>query len=108
MMRHESTWFLRSSPGLLVSVRSAEEAVAALAGGADVIDVKEPNRGPLGAADPQTIAEIVRVVRGRVPVTAAAGELLDAGERGATRPVESLLSGVSLFKIGLRGCRDLP
>ena len=33
---------------LLVSVRSAEEAEIALAGGADVIDVKEPRRGALG------------------------------------------------------------
>ena len=37
----------------LVSVRSPEEALAALEGGADLIDVKEPSRGPLGAADPR-------------------------------------------------------
>ena len=37
--------------GLLVSVRDAAEAELALAGGADVIDVKEPNRGSLGAAE---------------------------------------------------------
>ena len=36
--------------GLLVSVRSASEARVALAAGVDVIDVKEPNRGSLGAA----------------------------------------------------------
>ena len=51
------------TPGLLVSVRSAAEALSALAGGADVIDVKEPNRGSLGAADDETIssAELDRV-----------------------------------------------
>ena len=38
----------RPAPGLLVSVRSAAEAATALAGGADLIDVKEPSRGPLG------------------------------------------------------------
>ena len=100
--------FLRNSPGLLVSVRSAAEAVAALAGGADVIDVKEPDRGPLGAADPDTMAEIVCVVAGRVLVTAAAGELLDIGTRGAMRIIESLPAGISLCKIGLHGCRDVP
>ena len=31
---------------LLVSVRSRDEALAAVAGGADVIDVKEPLYGP--------------------------------------------------------------
>ena len=36
--------------GLLVSVRNVEEALAALEGGASLIDVKEPSRGPLGRA----------------------------------------------------------
>ena len=35
-------------PRLLVSVRSAEEAREALAGGADIIDIKEPEGGSLG------------------------------------------------------------
>ena len=34
---------------LLVSVRSAEEAAAALEGGADVIDAKDPDNGALGS-----------------------------------------------------------
>ena len=62
-------------PGLLVSVRNANEARTALSAGADVIDVKEPNRGPLGAADIGEIAAIVEAVQSRVPVTAAMGEL---------------------------------
>jgi len=64
-------------PGLLVSVRNVAEAAAALEGGADVIDVKEPSRGPLGRADDQTIAEIVRLVDKRRPVSAALGEWTD-------------------------------
>ena len=64
-----------AGPHLLVSVRDAAEAGAALAGGADLIDVKEPNRGPLGRADAATIAAVVRAVGGRVPVSAALGEL---------------------------------
>src|SRR5438552_9682827 len=63
------------TPRLLVSVRDAAEAYAALAGGADLIDVKEPTRGPLGRADDATIADVVRAVGGRVPVSAALGEL---------------------------------
>jgi uncharacterized protein (UPF0264 family) len=66
---------------LLVSVRSAAEAETALAGGAHVIDVKEPSRGSLGRADDATLAEVVRVVAGRAPVSAALGELHEsAGE----------------------------
>lgn len=62
---------------LLVSVRSVSEAEAALAGGAALIDVKEPARGSLGRADDAVIAEIIGVVRGRAPVSAAMGEWAD-------------------------------
>jgi uncharacterized protein (UPF0264 family) len=62
------------SPQLLVSVRSADEARAALAGGADLIDVKEPTRGPLGAADLPVIRDVIAAVNGRVAVSAAFGE----------------------------------
>jgi len=61
--------------GLLVSVRSASEAETALAGGADIIDVKEPRRGALGPADPTVWKEILETVGDRAPVSAALGEL---------------------------------
>src|SRR3954465_6438408 len=60
--------------GLLVSVRSADEVDAALAGGADLIDIKDPSRGPLGIAEAEVAAAVVNRVRGRVPVSAALGE----------------------------------
>ncbi|HEX4607053.1 MAG TPA: (5-formylfuran-3-yl)methyl phosphate synthase [Urbifossiella sp.] len=62
------------TPGLLVSVRSADEVDDALAGGADLIDVKEPTRGPLGVAEPEVVGAVVEAVKGRVPVSAALGE----------------------------------
>jgi (5-formylfuran-3-yl)methyl phosphate synthase len=91
---------LSRRPGLLVSVRDADEALAALAGGADVIDVKEPTRGSLGAADPSSLASVIRAVDGRAPVTAAAGELVDLQH---TR-LQPLPADLALFKIGLAGC----
>jgi len=96
---------LRLQTGLLVSVRSADEALAALAGGADVIDVKEPNRGPLGAANHETIADVVRAVHGRVPVTAAAGELVELIPALPAKSLRPLPSGVAFVKIGLSHCR---
>jgi uncharacterized protein (UPF0264 family) len=90
-------------PGLLISVRDAREALVALAGGADVIDVKEPSRGSLGAADVVTIGDVVRAVRGRAPLTAAVGELIDMIDS----PHQPLPDGVSLFKIGLARCHKL-
>ena len=59
---------------LLISVRSAEEATVALAGGADLIDVKEPSNGPLGVAHHEVLAAVLAVVNEAVPVSAALGE----------------------------------
>jgi uncharacterized protein (UPF0264 family) len=89
-----------TTPRLLVSVRDAAEAEAALAGGADLIDVKEPARGPLGRADRDVIASVVRVVAGRVPVSAALGELRDCPLVAAT--IE-LPDEVQFIKWGLAG-----
>ncbi|VTU01592.1 Uncharacterized protein OS=Blastopirellula marina DSM 3645 GN=DSM3645_23711 PE=4 SV=1: DUF556 [Gemmataceae bacterium] len=60
--------------GLLVSVRSADEVAAALAGGADLIDVKEPAKGALGPAEAEVVASVIDAVKGKVPVSAALGE----------------------------------
>lgn len=84
---------------LLISVRSAEEAEIALAEGADLIDVKEPSRGSLGAADVKTIAAIIERVAGRVPLSVALGELLEAGSLPA-----SMGGQLRYAKFGLAGC----
>ena len=62
---------------LLVSVRSRGEAEAALLGGAEWIDVKEPSRGPLGRPDPTVAEEIARSLPDDVPFSVAMGELLE-------------------------------
>jgi (5-formylfuran-3-yl)methyl phosphate synthase len=84
---------------LLVSVRSAVEAEAALAGGAALIDVKEPARGALGRADDKVIADVVSVVAGRAPVSAAVGELRDNPQA----PLPACLSSLAFVKCGLAG-----
>lgn len=86
--------------GLLVSVRDAEEAWSALLGGVDLLDVKEPHRGALGAADPGVWRQVLEVCRGRVPTSAALGELGEAERRGDLRN----LQGYDYVKIGLAGC----
>jgi uncharacterized protein (UPF0264 family) len=93
--------------GLLVSVRSAAEAETALAGGADIIDVKEPRRGALGPADPGVWKEILETVGDRAPLSAALGEL-------HSHEICKYAAGVAGFeyaKIGLsdwRRRRDSP
>ncbi len=64
-------------PQLLVSVCDAQEAVAAVRGGAQIIDVKNPFQGPLGRADVETIRNIIAVLSTppyRRTISAALGE----------------------------------
>lgn len=91
---------------LLVSVVSAEEARRALAGGADIVDVKDPGEGPLGAPAPRVLSEVVRAVGGAVPVSAALGDLPDLPHTAALAARGATLSGVSFVKVGLRGMRS--
>jgi uncharacterized protein (UPF0264 family) len=87
---------------LLVSVRCAQEAEAALRGGASLIDVKEPARGSLGRASDRTIEEIVRVVAGRRPVSAALGEFVDT----LTDDPPSSIASLTYLKWGLSRSED--
>jgi dihydroneopterin aldolase len=59
----------------LASVRDRLEAQIALAVGADIIDLKEPARGALGAVDHATIRTVLRDIAGRAPVSATVGDL---------------------------------
>ncbi len=85
---------------LLVSVRNVTEALAALEGGCDVLDIKEPLRGPLGMADALVIEEIARTVRERSPetvISAALGEVIDWSDV----EVPPLPAELAIAKLGL-------
>ncbi len=87
---------------MLASVTGAAEAEIAVAGGADLIDLKDPSQGAFGALAPEVIRETVKIVAGRRPVSAVAGDLPMEPERifeAATRIAET---GVDYVKIGLR------
>ncbi len=88
---------------LLVSVRSAEDAHRALAGGASIIDVKEPANGPLGRASVATWDEVRQVVPAGVKMSAALGELAEwtADDRPIVPP--GVLTGFSYLKVGMAG-----
>lgn len=83
---------------LLISVASAAEVEPAVAGGADIVDVKDPSTGALGRPSPQCLAEVVACVGGRAPVTAAWGELAEATPLDVEQ--RQSLRGVSLVKLG--------
>jgi (5-formylfuran-3-yl)methyl phosphate synthase len=92
---------------LLVSVVSAEEARRALAGGADIIDVKDPGEGALGAPSPRVLSEVVSVVGPATPVSAAIGDLPNLPHTAALAAAGAAQSGAGYVKVGVRGVRDL-
>jgi len=87
---------------LLVSVAHAADAAAALAGGADLIDAKDPAGGALAPLTPDMFGAIVAAVAGARPVTAALGNAMDEDtvERAAR---EFGQAGARFVKIGFAG-----
>jgi len=92
---------------LLVSVVSAVEARRALAGGADIVDVKDPREGALGAPSPLVLSEVVRAVGGAAPVSVALGDLPDLPHTAALAARGAVVCGATYVKVGLRGVRSL-
>jgi uncharacterized protein (UPF0264 family) len=92
---------------LLVSVVSAGEARRAVAGGADIVDVKDPGEGALGAPAPRVVSEVVGAVGAAAPVSVALGDLPDLPHTAALAARGAALSGAHYVKVGLRGVREL-
>src|SRR6478736_6242224 len=94
---------------LLVSVRSAAEAAAAVTGGADIIDAKEPSRGSLGPVEPTVLRAIAEALPGGTPLSVALGDVNDPAAAGnALVPLEAVPARpAELFvKVGLADIRD--
>ena len=99
-MAKEAPVAVGDTPWLLVSVRDVREAEAAMAGGCDILDLKEPKNGPLGMVPVAIMSKIVDAVRKRsqtIPISVALGELSDWGD---LKKVPKLPAGVTYLKVG--------
>ncbi|MGH6822500.1 MAG: (5-formylfuran-3-yl)methyl phosphate synthase, partial [Methylocella sp.] len=85
---------------MLASVTNPAEAEAVWAGGADIIDLKDPAKGALGALDAEVAAGIVRAVGKRKPVSAAAGSSLGAPGAVVDAVAAMAATGVDYVKVG--------
>jgi (5-formylfuran-3-yl)methyl phosphate synthase len=85
----------------LASVRDPAEAEIAVLAGADVIDVKDPAQGSLGAVDRGTSMAIVAAVAGRRPVSATIGDVPMDPVRVREAVADRVTLGVDFIKIGL-------
>jgi len=86
--------------GLLASVTSAAEAEMAMAGGADIIDLKDPHAGALGALPPSVIREAAQAIAGRCTVSATAGDLPMQPQIVADAAARIAGLGVDIVKVG--------
>lgn len=91
---------------LLASVTNADEAQAALEGGADIIDLKNPLQGALGALPLADIGKIVALMDGRRIISATVGDLPMEPSLLASAVKETAATGVDIVKIGLFGTQD--
>lgn len=86
---------------MLASVRSLDEAQLALAGGADLIDLKEPSRGALGALDHAALRICVRALGGQRPLSATIGDDPEMNPARIADAVDRMAAtGVDFIKIG--------
>jgi (5-formylfuran-3-yl)methyl phosphate synthase len=90
---------------MLASVTSAEEALLALQLGADIIDLKNPSDGALGALPLETIREIVDAIDGRGIVSATIGDPSDDMSLVEQKVIATAATGVDIVKIGIATSR---
>lgn len=88
---------------LLISVVNEQEAKSAADGGADIVDVKNPIEGPLGANFPRVIRCIRQSTPSAVPVSAAIGDAPDKPGATALAALGAAVCSIQYVKVGLYG-----
>ena len=87
--------------GMLASVTSIAEAELVLDKCADVIDLKNPHHGALGALDTELVAEIVDKVNGAVLTSATVGDMAPNDSMLLQNIHNMAATGVDIVKVGL-------
>ncbi|WP_456369974.1 (5-formylfuran-3-yl)methyl phosphate synthase [Geoglobus sp.] len=92
---------------VLVSPMSIDEAIESLRGGADIIDVKNPAEGSLGANFPWVIRQVKELVEkeGRM-LSATVGDLDFKPGTASLAALGAACSGADYIKVGLFGVKS--
>ena len=85
---------------MLASVNGIEEAEIAMEGGADIIDLKDPKAGALGAVSTEIVRQTVNAIAGRRAVSAVCGDLPMEPGVILAKVEEVAATGVDYVKIG--------
>jgi uncharacterized protein (UPF0264 family) len=90
---------------LLISPTDEKEAVEAIAGGADIIDVKNPKEGALGASFPWVIKRIKEITPTNIEVSCAIGDAPNFPCAVSLAALGAATTGVDYVKVGLHGVK---
>jgi uncharacterized protein (UPF0264 family) len=88
---------------LLISPMNEKEACEAIAGGADIIDVKNPQEGVLGANFPWVIKKIREITPKNLEVSCTLGEVPNLPGSMSLAALGAASLGVDYIKVGLYG-----
>jgi (5-formylfuran-3-yl)methyl phosphate synthase len=91
---------------IMISVVSADEAREAMLAGAEILDVKNPEEGSLGAQFPRVIQEVKSIASGKVEISAAIGDLPNLPGTAALAALGAAFCGADYMKAGLYGPRS--
>jgi (5-formylfuran-3-yl)methyl phosphate synthase len=91
---------------LLISVVGEHEVEAAVSGHADIVDVKNPREGSLGANFPHVIRRVRALTPTEIPVSVAIGDFPNLPGTAALAAAGAAGCGVQYVKVGLLGPRD--
>ena len=92
---------------LLVSVVNKAEALDSINGGADILDVKNPKEGSLGANFPRIIKEVKEVTPKNLELSATIGDLPNLPGTASLAALGAAVSGVDYVKVGLFGVKTV-
>ncbi len=87
--------------GMLASVSSVAEAEIVLDAGVDIIDIKNPHEGALGALEINAVKDIVQLVNGETLTSATIGDIKSDNSRLSDYIISMAETGVDYVKIGL-------
>lgn len=91
---------------LLISPINNEEALESIKGGADIVDVKNPKEGSLGANFPWVIKEIRELTPENMLVSATLGDVPYKPGTVSLAAMGALVSGADYIKVGLYGTKN--
>ena len=87
--------------GMLASVTSVEEAQLVLKEGVDIVDLKNPEKGALGALDTNVVVEIVASVDRSILTSATVGDIEPDDPSLKNKITAMANTGVDFVKVGL-------